>query len=178
MGSPRRKTPPERLVVCNTGPLLHLYEAKALELLPLAGRICIPQAVDEELSRLLPQWPRSKSELSRINVLSLSVSSAVEAALWLRSGILDAGEAEAIALAQELNADWFLTDDSTARIFAETKGLECHGSLGLVLWAAAVGHFGYSEAREALERLAASSLWISQSILEEAHEALRQMFGD
>ena len=34
------------------------------------------------------------------------------------SGLLDIGETEAIILAQRLNADWFLTDDTSARVFA------------------------------------------------------------
>ena len=85
-------------------------------------------------------------------------------------------EAEAIALAKQLDADWFLTDDSAARLFAEAAGLETHGSLGIVLWAAATGHLAQAKAKDALERLARSSLWVSASVLDEARAALDELF--
>ncbi len=46
---------------------------------------------------------------------------------------LGAGEAEAIALARSLHADWLLTDDAEARVVAQLAGLEVHGSLGVLL---------------------------------------------
>jgi len=55
--------------------------------------------------------------------------------------------------------------------------LEVHGSLGVVLWGAATGHFQRQEAEDALEALAGSSLWISSRILDEARAALRQIFA-
>jgi len=55
-------------------------------------------------------------------------------------------------------------------------GLEVHGSLGVVLWAAAVGQIQRAEAEAALERLAQSSLWISARVLAEAKAALDQLF--
>jgi len=55
--------------------------------------------------------------------------------------------------------------------------LEVHGSLGVVLWGAATGHFQQQEAEAALEALAGSSLWISSRVLDEARAALRQIFA-
>jgi predicted nucleic acid-binding protein len=57
-----------------------------------------------------------------------------------RVGLLDAGQAEAIALARQLKANWFLTDDTAARVLSASFGLEVHGSLGIVLCAAAMRH--------------------------------------
>jgi predicted nucleic acid-binding protein len=50
-----------RIVVCDTGPLLHLSEAKIIDLLRLAGEIFIPNSVAEEIKRNagdfgLPNW--------------------------------------------------------------------------------------------------------------------------
>ena len=90
---------------------------------------------------------------------------------------MEAGEAEAIALACQLSAAWFLTDDAAARVFAASLGLEVHGSLGLVLWAAARKHLGHEEAAAALDRLAHSSLWISARVLAEAQAALDRLFA-
>ena len=77
---------------------------------------------------------------------------------WQTSGLVEAGEAEAIALARQLSAAWFLTDDAAARVFATALGLEVHGSLGIVLWAAARKYLSREEAGAALDRLAHSSL--------------------
>ena len=98
-----------------------------------------------------------------------------EAAKWQEAGLLDAGEAEAIALARQKKAEWLLTDDSTARLFGEALGLEVHGSLGVVLWSVAVGHLDRSGAEAALDRLAHSSLWISARVLAEARAALDEL---
>jgi predicted nucleic acid-binding protein len=89
---------------------------------------------------------------------------------------LDAGEAEAIALAKQVAADWLLTDDAAARLFASALGVEVHGSLGILLWAAAAGHLDRIKAEAALSGLAASSLWISRRVLEEARSALQRVF--
>ena len=86
------------------------------------------------------------------------------------------GEAEAIVLSKRLNPDWFLTDDTEARILANSMGIEVHGSLGVVLWSAAVGHLNYSESKKALDRLSKTSLWISKDILSQARNALKTMF--
>ncbi len=162
-----------RLIVCDTGPLLHLGEAQERDLLNLIGEIHIPQAIDAELSLLDEEWERGRP--SWVHVDALISSYLEEAVLWHRSGILDVGEAEAIALAQQLNADWLLTDDAVARVFAQTKDLEAHGSLGVVLWSVAIGHLQRDKGKMILDRLAQTSLWISKAVLAEAKEALKKM---
>jgi len=71
-----------------------------------------------------------------------------------------------------------LTDDAAARIFAKSIGMEVHGSLGMVLWAAAVGHMQYPEAQDALDRLSKTSLWISRDILHESKITLEKLFRE
>jgi predicted nucleic acid-binding protein len=115
----------------------------------------------------VPEW---------ITTDTLAAPYASEAAAWQQAGLLDAGEAEAIALVRQIRADWLLTDDAAARLFAEELGLEVHGSLGVVLWAAALGHMVRTEAEQILTRLAASSLWISSRVLVEARAALDEIF--
>jgi len=95
----------------------------------------------------------------------------------MKAGLLDPGEAEALALANQLHAEWLLTDDTAARLVASRLGLEVHGSLGVVLWAAAVGHFNRAEAEATLEALSNTSLWLSARVLDEARGALRQIFS-
>jgi predicted nucleic acid-binding protein len=161
-----------RRIVSNTGPLLHLNEAQALKLLSLAGEVHIPPGVEVELMYHLPGWQNP----AWLTIHTLKEPHTVEAITWQQAGLLDEGEAEAIALAQQLKADWFLTDDAAARLLAQALGLEVHGSLGVVLWAAAINHLDRPEAEAILKQLAQSSLWISARVLAEAMFALDQLF--
>jgi hypothetical protein len=63
------------------------------------------------------------------------------------------------------------------RLYHDSLGLEVHGSLGIVLWAAAWKHLNREEAAAALDRLAHSSLWISARVLAEARAALDRLFA-
>lgn len=162
-------------IVCDTGPLLHLREAGSLDILQLAGRIIIPPAVYAELVAHDPLWGEQQPDW--IEVESLESRFSENAVRWLRAGLLDPGEAEALSLAIQVKAKWLLTDDTAARLIAQQQGLEVHGSLGVVLWVAATGHFRHSEAEKALEALFRSSLWLSPRIREEAWAALRQIFS-
>jgi len=158
-----------RCAVADTGLLLHLTEADALALTRLVGDLHIPPQVNAELAYLLSDWESP----AWLKIDALAALHAAEAATWQQSGLLDPGEAAAIALARQLKADWLLTDDAAA---AAQLGLEVHGSLGIVLWAAAVGHLDRAQADQTLARLAASSLWISNRILAEARSALDAIF--
>lgn len=44
----------------------------------------------------------------------------------------DPGESEAITLCKEVEADFLLIDDKRARRFAETLGIGCIGTLGIL----------------------------------------------
>lgn len=159
--------------MCDTGPLLHLGEAGVRDLLPPAGDVHIPIAVDREMRSYEAAWDLQRPAWLHVN--QLDSGAALEARSWQQAGLLHYGEAQAIALTRQLRADWLLTDDAAARLLAKSWGLEVHGSLGLVLWSAAVGHLSRPEAESALDRLARSSLWVSPSVLQAAKAALEQM---
>lgn len=161
-------------VVCDTGPIIHLKEAGLLKLLQETGKICIPQMIETELSEIDPLWKKQRPDW--ILVDPLSANEIKQAESLVLSGLLDFGEAEAIILAKKLNPKWFLTDGTEARVLANSLGMEVHGSLGVVLWSAAVGHLSYVESKKALDRLSKTSLWISKDILLQAQEALKLMF--
>jgi predicted nucleic acid-binding protein len=162
-----------RRIVCDTGPLLHLGEAGVRDLLSSAGDVHIPIAVDLEIRSYEADWDRRRPPW--LHVTQLDSGPALEARSWRQAGFLHYGEAQAIALARQLRADWLLTDDAAARLLAESWGLEVHGSLGLVLWSAAMHHLSHPEAEAALDGLARSSLWVSPSVLLAAKAALNQM---
>jgi predicted nucleic acid-binding protein len=48
---------------------------------------------------------------------------------------LDLGEKEAIELFQEINADILLVEDKDARLFAESSGITCIGTPGVLVLA-------------------------------------------
>lgn len=160
--------------VADTGPLLHLAEAGSLDLLQLIDDLYVPPQVITELVFHAADWQTPVW----ITVEPLKPDHAREAAAWQQAGLLDAGEAEAIALTRQAAADWLLTDDATARLFAQELGIEVHCSLGILLYAAAIGHLERGQAEQTLAQLASSSLWLSRRILAEARAALSEMYGD
>ena len=162
-----------RIIVCDTGPLLHLSEAGAIHLLSLAGQVLIPPLVAIEFEANTsgwhpPQWVRQ---------VALRKPSQQKAEKWVKAKQIDAGEAEAVSLALQEQAEWLLTDDAKARQFAESLGLEVHGSIAILLWSVATGQIREkATATQLLDNLANSSLWISDRVLQEAREAIDILF--
>lgn len=158
-----------KIVVCDAGPIIHLYEANILHLLRNTGEIFLPHGVLIEvlsftdIDNHLPDW---------IQVNKLCFSELKETEMWAKVGDLHKGESEALVLSKIKQADWLLTDDSVARLFASLLGLEVHGSLGVVLWNLAKGYISRKEAEQALSNLQKSSLWLSANIFEEARTAI------
>jgi len=112
-----------------------------------------------------------------IRVLPLGDSYSREAEDWCNAGLVDRAEAQAIALARQIQADVFLTDDAAARLLATTLGLQARGSLGVVLWLAGQRKISRSEAEKHLENLSHSSLWVSARVMAEARIALGTIAG-
>ena len=114
------------IVVSDTSPITALLAVEQTELLKqLFGEVVIPSAVETELLRThptLPAWLRVQS-----------LQNSVKANLYARS--VDRGEAEAIALAEELHADHLLIDERKGRRLAQQQGLPVVGLLGVVLLA-------------------------------------------
>jgi predicted nucleic acid-binding protein len=158
---------------CDTGPLLHLTEADSLDLLRITGEVHAPPQVAAELIGHLPEWEMPLW----LNLTSLDRNYDAEMTGWLQADLLHWGEAAAIALARQIQADWLLTDDASARLFARELGLEVHGSLGVILWAASNKYVDRVTAERALARLAASSLWLSSRVQREAEAALAEIYG-
>lgn len=159
-------------VVCNTGPLLHLFEIKALDLLKPIGEIWIPPGVVYELSQLIPdlQLP------AWVKIHELAAEKIDLARQMQQADLLHKGEAEALALAGQIQADWFLTDDAAARLLGVSLGFEVHDTIGIILWNAAAGHLEHSQTASHIERLRSSSLWMSVRVITAAREALDRLF--
>jgi len=130
------------IVVSDTSPVTALLAVGKTELLKqLFGEVIIPSAVEIELLRThtkLPAWLRVQP-----------LQNFAKANLYARS--VDRGEAEAIALAEELHADHLLIDERKGRRLAQQQGLPVVGLLGVVLLARRAKLI--SSARELLEEL-------------------------
>lgn len=157
----------------DTGPILHLAEAEALGLFRHLAPILIPPAVDAEMLALRPDWPSLRPKC--IVVEHLTPRHNEEAREWFAADILGPGEAEAVALARQINARWLLSDDAAAVLFARSLGVEVHGSLGVVLWCVAKDHLSGADGRAVLQRIRESSLWVSNRVMQEAFSALAQL---
>ena len=164
-----------KIVVSDTGPLLHLREAECLDLLPELGQIVIPPAVRAEIQALDPSWLEEPPKW--VAVRDLTPESSARSRAWQSARVLDRGEAEAFELVRQVEADWLLTDDAAARILAQEAGFEVHGSLGVVLWAAATGRYSFEAATRVLGALFDSSLWISERVRASAEAALGEIFA-
>lgn len=127
-------------VVSNTSPLLNLAVIGELELVRRQfSSVLVPPAVVDEF-RLDTEQPGT-SALSRAlgdGWIDVSEPGDVPLVRTLRQDI-DSGEAEAIALAAELEADRILIDEREGRHRARNIGLKVTGALGILLRAAQEG---------------------------------------
>jgi predicted nucleic acid-binding protein len=126
-----------RDVVSNTSPLLYLHQLDQLDLLPsLYSKVVVPQSVVEELDagRVGGYDVPAVSALPWIEVVS-----SPNLALLALATDLGRGESEAIAVAHERRA-LLVLDDALARRHAGLLGIQCTGTLGVLLKAKAVGH--------------------------------------
>lgn len=97
------------------------------------GNILVPNAVLDEL-KVSEERPGSQAIREAISsgwIQSRDLSN--EPLAQLLKQTLDRGEAEAIALAIELKADWTLLDEREGRKVAKSLGLKVTGILGILL---------------------------------------------
>lgn len=126
------------IVVSNTSPINNLAKIGQLDLIrQLYSAVIIPNGVYRELT--LPEFPVAGANevqiFDWISVREVSDRSTVDA---LQTE-LDIGEAEAIALALELNADRVLIDELQGRLVAGRLGLKYIGILGILVEAKSQG---------------------------------------
>lgn len=126
------------IIVSNTSPITRLAAVGKLDLLnQLYDRIIIPQTVYYELTDANPTVPGAKevSTFPWIETKAVANQFLVQA---LRQN-LDPGEAAAIALAIELNADRLIIDERKGRKIAVDMGVKVIGILGVLLEAKSDG---------------------------------------
>ena len=142
------------IVVSDTSPITTLLKIGKVDLLhKLYGEVLIPEAVRDELfksHRSLPEF---------FQCVAVTNHQAVEQLL----NELNAGEAEAIVLAKEKNADVLLIDEIEGRDVAAREGLHFIGLVGLLDQAKLNGFI--PSVREALDEIEhQTTLYISEEI--------------
>jgi hypothetical protein len=153
------------IVVADTSVLINLCRVGQGGLFKtLFQDVVIPPAVAREFVRLAANVPRfaDLTMPAGIREQSPTLSSpSVSAAL-----ALDPGEAAALSLAVEINADAVLLDERRAYEVARSLGLPAIGVLGILLRAKRVGILPQIKpVIQALQQEA--GFWISQSLLKE-----------
>lgn len=116
------------LVVCDAGPLIHLDQLDCLDLLADFSRIVVPDVVWSEVEHHRPAALEQKTIL--LERLMPREEPSPELIAAHRLVVLHVGEAQALQLAQELNADLLLTDDTAARLAARTAPSVCSRHTG------------------------------------------------
>ncbi len=138
------------IVVSNSSPLVSLSAIGRLELLRnLYGMITIPRAVHREVVLQGSGRPGAAEVHSFEWIICCDVRTPnIVTALQSK---LDHGEAEAIALALELQSDLLLMDERLGRMEAARFSLRFIGTLGVLIEAKARGHL--QEVKPALDEL-------------------------
>lgn len=149
-----------KIIVCDSGPIIHLSEVKSIELISNMGDIYVPHAVQMELMQYKLNLPK------QFQILNLSHSELETVNKITQNGKIHRGEAEAIILVQRISADYLLTDDATARLYAEINKINVHGSLGIVLWNLVHKNIRKEQARLLILELKKSSLWVSEQVFQ------------
>ena len=129
-----------RPVVADTGPLIALARVERLELLPrLYERVIVPSAVHAELA-LDSDRPGARVLAAAFNAGWITVEAVTDSALVRElARLLDPGEAEAIALAEQEAARFLLVDDARGRRIARSRDIAVVGVAGVLLAAKSRG---------------------------------------
>jgi len=147
--------------ISDTGPLLHLAEINACPSLGIMS-VCTTNQVQEELAR----YEHSCS----VPTVAIAPGPSSAIAMAYELGM---GESSCIAYAITSKVRVFFTDDLAARVVAKAKGLEPHGTIGIILRSYRNGILTYNHARRLLVTLPQNStLFVTQHVLMQAVHAL------
>ena len=146
------------VAVTDTGPIIHLAEIDSLALLSLVDRLFVPEAVYGELEAGgVPEG------IDEIDYVVVNVDSE-------RIGDLDSGESEALTLAMRRDAV-LSTDDLEARERADGRGVEVHGSIGIIALGYARGRLDRDDAASLMRSLQReTSLFVTDAVVERGIE--------
>ncbi len=146
-----------QVIVSDTTALIILSKLNRLDLLSnLFERVILPQVVYDELTvKELVELPSFFEISQQPTTVSLDLL------------VLDAGEAAAIALAEQLQLP-LLIDEKKGRRIAQARKVIIFGTLGLIITNTKRGYLTQDEAIQLIDRLASVNFRLSESLLAEA----------
>lgn len=149
-------------VVSNASPLINLSRIGRLDLLSqLYDELTVPEAVWREVVLEGTEQPGAK-DIERASWIGVQSVTNRELVLALRQE-LDGGEAEAIALALQVRAEFLLMDERLGRETALHMGVRCIGLIGVLVEAKRRGLV--SEIRPMLAALRdVAGFWVSEAL--------------
>lgn len=165
---PSSEDTPIAVVVSDTSPILNLALVDRLELLAAQfGRVRVPERVRDELlagedgvDRILEFLESDVTAVTSVERTALRREFVTE---------LDAGEAAALALAIESDAELVLIDEREGRAVARRHGLAVTGVVGILLKAA---NEGALDIENALSELRDAGFWIGEDLYRRAVESV------
>lgn len=171
-GASVEKTDPQTAVVCDAGPIIHLDELGALDLLLDFEPVLVPQSVWSEVARHRPH----ALELGGGHMRQVAVEGEMPTALsaLARSLVLGPGECQALQLALQQPGLVLLTDDAAACLAAEALSIRVHGTIGVLLRSVRLGRRTRDQVVGTLVSLGErSSLHIRPALIDEVISTLR-----
>ena len=155
-----------RNVISDTGPLIALARAGKLDLLlRLYGGVRVPPAVHAELA-VRSGYPGANSLARAFDAGWMTVQALSNRTLATKLALLlDAGEAEAIALAARPDTRFLLIDESRGRKVARAHGISAAGVAGLLLVAKSRGML--SAVGPVLEEISGAGYFLSPRLVSE-----------
>lgn len=146
-------------VVSNTTPIISLLKLDRLELLQkLYNQINIPKADFNEIEAGKNKaYYKDLSKIAWININPIQDTNALKYFLDL-----DDGEAEAIILATEIEADLIIIDEKLGRFHAKHADLKITGTIGILIKAKKEGYL--KEIKPLLDELTEKNVWISENL--------------
>lgn len=121
----------ERLIICDAGPLIVLGKIDRLEVLTrYADSVWIPSRVWHEVVEQGRGRPPAEWLVQNMAGNVRTGDRELTAAFRLQ---VDAGEAEALALAAQNRESCLLVDDAKGRTIAQLNQIRCMGTLGLLV---------------------------------------------
>lgn len=153
------------IVVSDTTPVISLMKAGQLELLrQLFGVVYIPEAVYRELTdnEAFFEEVRMVQECEFFYVQKVDNGKSVTI-LQSFTG-LDAGESEAIILADEIHSDVLLMDEHKGRQVAKRLGITITGTIGILTQAFDEGMLTKKDVEKCIERLKECGIRISEKL--------------
>ncbi|MFK7971637.1 MAG: DUF3368 domain-containing protein [Bacteroidia bacterium] len=147
-----------KIVISDASPIFSLAVINKLDILNLIfGEVYIPEAVWDEIT-----FDKTSSLYNRISAFFEQKKKKIEGVNNLVF-VMDYGESEAVLLFKEMGADYLLIDDRKARNIAESLGVNCIGTLGVLSIACERGFI--KELRPLFEQFIYNKRYYSKTLL-------------